>query len=46
MKSISHVVELLIKAEPAVLVATVCIVALLVVAYCVKTLGENKKGRG
>lgn len=46
MKSVSHVVELLTKAEPVVLVAIVCIVALLVVAYCVKTLGENKRERG
>jgi hypothetical protein len=43
MDSIATVVELLTKADPAVLVAVVCIVALLVVAECVKTLGKNKK---
>lgn len=43
MDSVATVVELLTKADPAVLVAVVCIVALLVVAECVKTLGKNKK---
>lgn len=43
MDSIATVVELLTKADPAVLIAVVCIVALLVVAECVKTLGKNKK---
>ncbi len=43
MDSIATLVELLTKADPAVLVAVVCIVALLVVAECVKTLGKSKK---
>ncbi len=43
MDSVATVVELLSKADPAVLVAVVCIVALLVVAECVKTLGKNQK---
>lgn len=43
MDSVATVVGLLAKADPAVLVAVVCIVALLVVAECVKTLGRNKK---
>jgi len=43
MDSVATVVKLLTKADPAVLVAVVCIVALLVVAECVKTLGKNKK---
>lgn len=44
MDSIATVIGQLTKADPAVLVAVVCIVALLVVAECVKTLGKNKKG--
>jgi len=43
MDSIATVLQLLTKADPAVLVAVVCIVALLVVSECVKTLGKNKK---
>lgn len=44
MDSIATVVGLLTKADPAVLVAVVCIVALLVVAECVKILGKKNKG--
>lgn len=43
MESIVTVVGQLSAADPAVLVAVVCIVALLVVCECVKTLAKNKK---
>ena len=43
MDSIATVVGLLTKADPGVLVAVVCIVALLVVAECVKILGKSNK---
>lgn len=44
MNSIADVVGLLSSADPAVLVAVVCIVALLVVCECVKILSVTKKG--
>lgn len=43
MDTVADLVGLLSKADPAVLVAIVCIVALLVVAECVKTLGKRRK---